>query len=174
MRASRVCAPVLGVAIGILVSSSAFADDISGLISTTRMIRDNSRLVGDVTCTVTGAPCIQFASSHLELRLNGFTITGLADPATACGGTTSTAAETGIHSGAQADVEIRGPGIVQRFRGDGILFNGTLLGKVEGVTTTTNCMSGIRVAATSSRITLGSNVSVRNGSAVAGLSCGGI
>jgi len=175
MRATRVWALFTAVAIGILLSASAaFAEDISGFITTTRMIRENSRLVGDVTCTVTGAPCIQFATSHIELRLNGFTMTGPADPATACGGSTSTAAETGINSGGQPDVEIRGPGIVQRFRGDGILFNGTLQGKVEGVTTTTNCMSGIRVAATSSRITLGSNVSVRNGSAVPGLSCGGI
>jgi len=175
MRASRVWGCLPAVAIGVLLSASAvLAEDISGPISTTRMIRDNSRLVGDVTCTVTGAPCIQFASGHIELRLNGFTITGPADANTACGGTTSTAAETGIHSGAQTDVEIRGPGIVQRFRGDGILFNGTLLGKAESVTATTNCMSGIRVTATSSRITLGSNVAVRNGSAVAGLSCGGI
>jgi len=175
MRAIRLCVSLSGVSIGVLLFANVlFAEDISGPISTTRMIRDNSRLVGDVTCTVTGAPCIQFAAGHIELRLNGFSITGPADVNTACGGTTATAAETGINTGAQTDVEIRGPGIVQRFRGDGILFNGTLLGKVEGVTTTTNCMAGIRVTATSSRITLGSNVSVRNGSAVAGLSCGGI
>jgi len=175
MRGTRTWDRVCVVGVALLVSAgTALAEDISGLISTTRTIRENSRLVGDVTCTVTGAPCIQFGSSHIDLRLNGFTITGPADPATACGGTSSTTAETGINSGAQTDVEIRGPGIVQRFRGDGILFNGTLVGKVEGVTTTTNCMSGIRVAATSSRITIGSNVSVRNGSAVTGLSCGGI
>ena len=175
MRAIGLWAPLSVVVIGTLLSANVvFAEDISGPISTTRMIRENSRLVGDVTCTVTGAPCIQFAAGHIELRLNGFSITGPADANTACGGTTATGTETGIHSGAQTDVEIRGPGIVQRFRGDGILFNGTLLGKVEGVTTTTNCMAGIRVTATSSRITLGSNVSVRNGSAVANLSCGGI
>src|SRR5262245_51739308 len=175
MRGTRTWSRVFFVGVALLVSAStALAEDISGPISTTRTIRESSRLVGDVTCTVTGAPCIQFGSPHIDLRLNGFTITGPADPATACGGTSSAAAETGINSGAQTDVEIRGPGIVQRFRGDGILFNGTLLGKVEGVTTTTNCMSGIRVTATSSRITIGSNVSVRNGSAVAGLSCGGI
>jgi hypothetical protein len=174
MRATRMrIASVAGVLV-LLSAGAVLAEDLSGPITTTRIIRESSRLVGDVTCTVTGAPCIQFGASHIDLRLNGFTITGPADPTTACGGTTSTATETGIHSGAQTDVEIRGPGIVQRFRGDGILFNGTLLGKVEGVTTTTNCMSGIRVAATSSRITVGSNVSVRNGSAAPGLACGGI
>lgn len=155
----------------LLSTGLASAEDISGLITTTRTIRESSRLVGDVTCTVTGAPCILFGSSHIDLRLNGFTMTGQADPTTACNGL-STAGEMGISTNGQSDVEVRGPGIVQRFRSDGILFVGTLLGKVEGVTTTTNCMSGIRVNPTSSKITLGSNVSVRNGNAAA--ACGGI
>src|SRR5207342_3743060 len=111
MRAIRLCGASALVTIALLcLTGTALAEDISGFITTTRTIRDNSRLVGDVTCTVTGAPCIQFAAGHIELRLNGFTITGPADPNTACGGTTSTATETGIHSGAQTDVEIRGPG----------------------------------------------------------------
>lgn len=160
------------VGCGLLMSVGvASAEDISGFITTTRTIRESSRLVGDVTCTVTGAPCIAFGSSHIDLRLNGFTMTGQADATTGCNGG-STAGEMGISTNAQADVEIRGPGVVQRFRSDGIFFTGTLQGKVEGVTTTTNCMSGIRVAATSSRISLGSNVSVRNGNAAA--SCGGL
>lgn len=146
-------------------------EDISGLITTTRTIRDSSRLVGDVTCTVTGAPCILFGSSHIDLRLNGFTMTGQADANTACSGG-QTAGEMGISTGGQSDVEVRGPGVVQRFRADGILLMGTLLGKVEAVTATTNCMSGIRVGATSSRISIGSNVCVRNGNATS--SCGGI
>jgi hypothetical protein len=78
----------------------------------------------------------------------------------------------GISTNGQSDVEVRGPGVVQRFRSDGIFFMDTLLGKVEGVTTTTNCMSGIRVNPNSSRITIGANVSVRNGNAAA--ACGGI
>src|SRR5580765_6735780 len=73
----------------------ASADDISGLITTTRTIRENSRFVGDVTCMVTGAPCILFGSSHIDLRLNGFTMTGQADATTACNGA-STAGEMGI------------------------------------------------------------------------------
>ena len=40
--------------------------------------------------------------------------------------------------------------MVQRFRADGILFVGTLVGKVEHVTVTTNCQSGIRVGPTAS------------------------
>jgi hypothetical protein len=165
-------ASLVGAAL-LLSIGVASAEDISGLISTTRTIRENSRLVGDVTCRVTGAPCIQFGSSHIDLRLNGFTMTGQADPITGCNGG-MTAGEMGISTNGQSDVEVRGPGVVRQFRSDGIFFMGTLLGKVEGVTTTTNCMSGIRVNATSSRITLGSNVSVRNGNTTAGVSCGGI
>jgi len=36
----------------------------------------------------TGAACIAFGASGLTLDLNGFTMTGLADPAKACVGTT--------------------------------------------------------------------------------------
>jgi hypothetical protein len=150
---------------------AASAEDISGLISSTRTIREDSRLVGDVTCTVTGAPCILFGSPHIELRLNGFTMTGQADPLTGCN-SASTAGEMGIHTNSQSDVAVRGPGVVQRFRADGILLAGTLIGRVEGVTTTTNCLSGIRVLATSSRVLLEANVSIRNGSAAG--QCGGI
>jgi hypothetical protein len=174
MQTTRSWTCVSLVAAAFLLSPGvSWADDISGLISTTRTITVNSRLVGDVTCRVTGAPCILFGSSHIELRLNGFTMTGQADPNTGCNGS-MTAGEMGISTNGQSDVEVRGPGVVRQFRADGIFFTGTLLGKVEAVTTTTNCMSGIRVNPTSSRITLGSNVSVRNGNATANVSCGGI
>src|SRR5690349_8566314 len=61
-----VCLLALGAA------QSAQATDISGTIATTLTIYDNSRLVGDVTCTVTGAPCIAFGAPGLTLKLNGF------------------------------------------------------------------------------------------------------
>ena len=57
---------------------------------------------------------------------------------------------------------------------DGILFMGTTRGWVQNVTTTTNCMSGIRINPTSSQISVESNVSVRNGASAAGFTCGGI
>jgi len=60
--------------------------------------------------------------------------------------------EAGFNTNAQSNVGIRGPGVVQRFQGDGILFNGTARGWVQSVTTTTNCMSGIRIGPTSSGI----------------------
>lgn len=159
---------------GLIASSTAAsAEDISGIISTTRTITQDSRLVGDVTCRVTGAPCIAFGAAHLTLRLNGFTMTGQADPVTACSGTL-TANEFGISTENQTDATIQGPGTVQRFRATGVFFRGTLNGKVEGVTATTNCQSGIQVNATSSGITVVGNLSTRNGTTQAGAPCGGI
>lgn len=154
-------------------SSAAYAEDISGTIVRTLILSENTQLVGNVTCRVTGAPCILFGAPGIELRLNGFTITGQADPTTGCSGGV-TAAEQGIRTDGQNNVEIRGPGIVQRFRADGIFFFRSVGGKVEGVTTTTNCQSGIRVGANSSGIKVEGNVSVRNGNTGAGFACGGI
>ncbi len=171
MRTSMwVLASLVGTIL-VLAPSSAYAEDLSGLISTTRVIREDSRLVGNVTCTVTGAPCISFGAPRISLRLNGFMMTGQADPTSGCSGVIQ-GGEQGISSNSQTDVEVRGPGVVQRFRADGILFVGTLVGKVEGVTVTTNCQSGIRVTATASRISLASNIAVRNGAT--GAPCGGI
>ena len=135
------------------------------------MLSEDSRLVGDVTCQVTGAPCIAFGAPNIVLSLNGFSVTGSNDAVAGCKGT-NVGTETGISTNGQANVGIRGPGIVQRFQGDGILFLGTVKGWLQGVTTSTNCMSGIRVNPTSSAISVESNVSVRNGTPAA--ACGGI
>jgi hypothetical protein len=155
----------------LLAAGGARAEDIRGTIVRTLMLSENSRLVGDVTCQVTGAPCIAFAAPNIALTLNGFSITGPNDAATGCKGT-SVGTEPGISTNGQANVGIRGPGIVQRFQGDGILFIATVKGWVQGVTTSTNCMSGIRINPTSSAISVESNVAVRNGAAAA--ACGGI
>ena len=58
----------------------AAAEDISGVITVTRVIVENSQLVGDVTCTMTTTPCIQFGAPNIALRLNGHIITGPANP----------------------------------------------------------------------------------------------
>lgn len=166
-----VLAGFVGTLLGLPVAASA--EDISGVINTTRVIRDDSRLVGNVTCTVTGAPCISFGAPRISLRLEGFMMTGQADPNTGCGGALQ-AGEMGISSNGQDDVGIRGPGVVQRFRSDGVFFTGTLRGKVEGITVTTNCQSGIRVAATARQITIEANIAVRNGNTQPNLACGGI
>ena len=160
------------VACGVLLScGTAHAEDISGTVVRTLMLSENTRLVGDVTCTVTGGPCIAFGAPNIVLSLNGFTITGPADPAVGCKGT-SVATDIGISTNGQSNVGIRGPGIVQRFQADGVLFIASVRGWVQSITATTNCMSGIRINPTSSQISVEANVSVRNGQAAN--PCGGI
>jgi len=172
MRKARIFVlTALASGVFVTVSSTAGAEDISGTIVRTLVLSEHTRLVGDITCTVTGGPCIAFGAPNIVLSLNGFTITGLADAATGCKGT-SVSTDVGIHTNGQSNVGIRGPGVVQRFQADGILFVATVRGWVQGVTATTNCMSGIRINPTSSDISLEANVSVRNGHSM--FTCGGI
>lgn len=171
MRARRVAVVVASGLLLVALPRAAAAEDISGVILRTLVLSENTRLVGDVNCQVTSAPCISFGASNIVLALNGFTITGRSDAATGCKGT-SVASETGIHSNAQSGVGVRGPGVIRQFQGDGVLFAGTAGGWIQNVTVTTNCMSGIRISPTASAISVESNVSVRNGSAAN--PCGGI
>jgi hypothetical protein len=146
--------------------------ELSGTITTTLDLTRDARLVGDVTCAVTGAPCIRIAASGVALRLEGFSITGQADPLTGCGGA-STANEHGIVISGQRAVDVRGPGIVQRFRGQGIqITGGSTRVLVREVTTSTNCLSGIFVTGGASNNDLEANIAVRNGNNSA--PCGGI
>jgi hypothetical protein len=149
--------------------------DISGTISSTLTITENSKLVGDVTCTVIGAPCIAFGGSGLTLDLNGFTMTGLADPQTTCSGGPTTlappAVEDGIDLNGQPNAAIHGPGVVQQFRGPGIFSLNSSSLTVTGVTTANNCMSGILVGGGSAH-SITDNISIRNGSRTQ--PCGGI
>jgi hypothetical protein len=158
-----------------LNAGSGRAANISGTITATLTIMENSKLADDVTCTVTGAPCIAFGASGLTLDLNGFSITGLAEVQTTCasGPTTFTppAAEDGIDLNGQSNATIRGPGVVQLFRGPGIFsLNGQNV-TITGITTANNCMSGILVGGGSNH-NISDNTSIRNGSRT--LACGGI
>ena len=153
---------------------AAAARDISGSISSTLTITDDSQLVGDVTCALSGAPCIQINASSVALKLNGFTITGEADPETACGGgqITESGAISAITVAGQTDVTIQGPGVIRQSRGFGIVIgNNSARVKVTGVTLFTNCRSGIFVSSASENELTG-NVAIRNGSPNA--PCGGI
>ncbi len=99
----------------------AEATDISGTISSTLTIFDDSQLVGDVTCTVplvlSGAnPCIAFGVDHIKLRLNGHTITGPVDPPTGCSLPTDSKFGVGIEANNRTDVKIEGPGVIQKFQ----------------------------------------------------------
>ena len=142
------------------------ATDIMGTISNTMVISDDSELVGDVTCTVTNAPCIAFGASGIKLRLNGFSITGSATDCTA-----STATD-GIDAVRQHDVAILGPGLVQKFAVFGIALIQATKVRVEGVTTTDNCFSGIILIATTDS-DIERNLSVRNSMHSGGNPCGG-
>lgn len=170
-RAHAVQTLALLFAAVLLSAGSINAMDISGTISSTLTLTDNSKLVGDVTCTVMGAPCITFSLSGLTLDLNGYNMVGLGDAVTGCSGD-STANEIGIFVNMLENVVIRGPGVVSQFRNVGILLVGSNGGTVSGVTTSTNCLSGILLGGNSSNNLIENNVSVRNGN-LSNL-CGGI
>lgn len=162
-------------AVALASASVAFAADrVSGPITRTYMIVEDTDLIGDVTCDVANnTACFSFAAPNVELRLNGFTITGRGDAVTGCGGTAA-AGEAGVITNNMTGVAVRGPGLVQRFRGDGITVGGSRDARVEGLTLSTNCMSGVRVLATSFGTLVQGNIAVRNGSSAPGLLCGGI
>ena len=168
----------------LLCPGMAQAEDISGTITTTVTIYENSRLVGDVTCVVVDEPCIRFGASHIKLRLNGFTMTGRANPPSNCVPPDPTLVgflpEDGIATDGQSHVAILGPGLVQRFRRYGIIVglfpnpNLILSSKVtvKHVTSHHNCFSGLQLAFVSDSI-IEENVSVRNAIASGAFSCGG-
>jgi hypothetical protein len=165
-----------GLVLAVVVSASVASlaeDRVSGLITRTYVIVEDTELSGDVTCDVTGAACFSFGAPGVALRLNGYTITGKADPVTGCAGTV-TAQEFGITTGGRADVSIQGPGLVQRFRNSGVAVAASRGARVQGITSSTNCAAGIIVLATSFDTIVEGNVAVRNGSTAPGFACGGI
>mgnify|MGYP001583552929 CR=1 FL=1 len=165
---------VLGVAALMIPETTAWAQDrVSGVITRTYVIVRDTELTGDVTCDVGSNPCFSFGASGTQLKLNGFTITGKADPVTGCGGAIF-AREVGITTNGLNGLTVRGPGLIQRFRNHGVSVTGSTLARVEGVTVATNCGAGIFVASNSFGTLVQENVAVRNGSTAPGFSCGGI
>jgi parallel beta-helix repeat protein len=164
-------------------AAPATAEDISGTISVTKVIVEDSRLVGDVVCTMTTTPCIQFAAPNIALRLNGFTITGPANPddTTMCNPTSGAPASDGVSNGtsaatSQAGVSIIGPGMVQMFRRHGIFIIGaagvSTDATVKHVTSHHNCFSGLLTNGMTDSLIEGI-VSVRNAANSGGAPCGG-
>lgn len=148
----------------------AEAEDIEGTIVVTKMIFDDSQLTGNVTCEVVGAPCVQFGADDIALKLNGFTMTGLANPDVGCGGV-SVGNESGIDTNRRHSVEVEGPGLVQQFRFSGIHVISSTKVKVKRVTVSTNCFAGMSLFGSSDN-DIEENVAVKNGNFNAG--CGGI
>lgn len=163
---------VLAAVVAATVASLA-EDRVSGLIARTYVIVEDTDLTGDVTCDVTGAACFSFGAPGVELRLNGYSITGKADPVTGCGGAV-TVGEFGITTGGRSNVSIQGPGLIQRFRNSGVHVAASTGARVQGITASTNCAAGIIVVATSFETLIEGNTAVRNGSSAPGFPCGGI
>jgi hypothetical protein len=158
----------------------ADAEDISGPIVVTKVIFEDSQLVGDVTCATTARPCIDFGASHIKLRLNGFTITGPAEPdnpasPNSCP-TVQPANADGIRILRQTHAQILGPGMVEKFRRHGIFIVGTTgistKTRVKHVTSHHNCFSGLLMNTVSESV-IEENVSIRNASNSADSPCGG-
>ena len=165
----------------LVCGARAQATDISGTISTTLVISNDSELTGDVTCTVgftmPGAnPCISFGADHITLRLNGHTITGPVTPPTGCSLKTDSMFGVGIAVMDRTDVKIEGPGIIQHFERWGMLVG--LTGHpnsdvtVKKVTATQNCWSGMQTFSTSDS-TIEENVFASDAGGSNGANCGG-
>ena len=159
----------------------ARASKISGTITTTLTIFDDSELAGDVTCavplTVPGAnPCIAFGVDHIKLQLNGHSITGPVTPPTGCSLPADAMYGVGIAAIGRTDVKIEGPGIIQHFERWGILLG--LTGHpstdvpLKKVTVYNNCWSGMQTLSTSDS-TFEENVFVNDAGGSNGASCGG-
>ena len=173
-RSTPVVIAVGAIAFTLFGSSASAADEVSGILTRTYVVVEDTDLVGDVICDVSSSPCFSFGASGVELRLNGFTITGKADAATGCGGPGNLPGECGVTTNARNNVSVRGPGVVQQFRNHGVFVTGSLNTRVEGLTVSTNCGSGILVAANSFGTIVAANIAVRNGTSGVGFSCGGI
>jgi parallel beta-helix repeat protein len=165
--------------------TAAGAEDISGTITATKVIFEDSQLVGDVTCTMTDGPCIDFGASHIKLRLNGFTMTGPAlpdnapdpaNPSAFCNATSGLPQADGIRIANQTHAQILGPGMVQKFRRHGIFISGTggvsTRAKVRLVTSHHNCFSGLLTNLMTDSI-IEEIVSVRNANNSGAAPCGG-
>ncbi len=156
----------------------AQAADLSGTISDTVTITEDSRLVGDVTCavplTLPGAnPCIAFGADDIKLLLNGHTITGPVDPPTGCSLPSDSMFGVGVEANGRAHVNIEGPGVIQKFERWGILLLSSSNVTVRNVTANRNCWSGMQTIGTADS-TFEEDMWVNNAAGSNGAACGGI
>lgn len=155
---------------------------ISGVISVTLTITENSKLTGDVQCLQTdNGPCIRFGKPGIKLDLNGFTMTGTANepPRANCiaGAFFGGQEADGIQSKFD-DVVIEGPGVVQRMRRHGIALLGLPSDPVEKsvvkkLVSHQNCFSGIFLGSVNDSLVEGV-VSARNSANSEWRPCGGV
>jgi hypothetical protein len=180
---------------------NAAPTEFCGVILTSQTIFENSKLVCDVVCPQADyLPCINFGKPGIKFSLNGFTMTGpanpppaLTDPATppeavGCAplpgapdlpgfpGSGNFPPADGIHS-VHDDVVIEGPGVVQRFRRHGVaLFGppGTVdKAVVKKLVSHQNCYSGVWLNGVTESV-VEEVVAVKNSAASRQLPCGGV
>jgi hypothetical protein len=158
-----------------------------GVIPTTIVIMGDAWLACDVLCEqadtpVPGArrPCIEFGRRNIKFSLNGFKMTGTANEPSRnqCSAAGEFGEEgDGIHSKFD-EVQIVGPGVIQRMKRHGIGLVGTQTDPVEKVqvkkvTSHMNCFSGLFMFWTNHSL-VDEVVSVRNSANGQARSCGGI
>ena len=178
---SRIAVTALVVFTFLACLERAEATDISGTIMSTLTISDDSRLVGDVTCavpvTAAGAnPCITFGADHVQLRLNGHTITGPVDGPTEpnnCSFGSDSKFGVGILASGRSGVKIVGPGVIQKFERWGILLVSSDHITVRKVTVTRNCWSGMQTIG-ASESNFEEDIWANNAAGSHGAACGGI
>jgi parallel beta-helix repeat protein len=159
----------------------AQATDISGTITSTLTISDDSRLVSDVNCNVPltsadangVAPCIAFGASYITLHLNGHTLSGPVTPPTNCSLPSDAHFGVGIYVNGQTDVEIEGRGVIQHFERWGILLRSSTGITVRKVTVNRNCWSGMQTILTSDS-NFEEDFWINNAGGSNGAACGGI
>jgi len=164
-----------GLVVGV---GTVHATDLKGTITSTVTLFDDSRLVGDVTCAVplTGSganPCIAFGTDHITLRLNGHTMTGGVTPPTGCSLPTDSKFGVGILVAGRTDVELQGPGIIQRFERWGILLSSSDHVSVRKITVESNCWSGLQTISVSESNLTEDNW-INNAAGSNGAACGGV
>ena len=155
---------------GLAAGPDPSTTNISGVITSTLTISADAQLVGDVTCVVADGPCIAFGASGLALRLNGYTVTGPAEPPAGCGSVNTP--EDGVSSAGQSDIVVLGPGLIQRFRRHGVLVGQSSAATIRGVTASDNCFSGIQLNQ-SSDSDVEENIASRTGLGSGASPCGG-
>jgi Right handed beta helix region len=159
----------------------AQATDISGTITSTLTISDDSQLVGDVNCNVPlttadangVASCIAFGASHITLHLNGHTLSGPVTPPTNCSLPSDSTFGVGIYVNGQTDVKIAGRGVIQHFERWGILLRSSTEVTVRKVTANRNCWSGMQTIGTSDS-NFEEDIWINNAAGSNGAACGGI
>src|SRR5262245_49692006 len=166
-----------------MFAAPATAEDISGTLSTTKLLVEDSRLVGNVTCTMITTPCLQFGAPNIALRLNGFAVTGTANPddTATCHPNSGPTFSDGISNGTvagtrQPGVQVSGPGVGEKFRRHGGCIAGvagvSMHDTVKHVTSHHRRYSGMLVARMSGSVIDGI-VSVKDAVNAGGAACGG-